>query len=251
MSQSVRKDLPGAVSEVLPKQTPEPPEAPADIAQVNEPLSRLERLRQEFEANAAKLPAGDKSPFATATQHASRFWSKHSRASKALIGLLLVASVGWLPIRSLLQATSTEAVVNARLVTLRAPIEGEVEAPAGINVGTHFAAGDTVLRVVNRRAERARLDDLTRLIDQLESERASIASRIADMTAMHTELSNQLRSFQDGRLRQLTARGAEIASELAAARANRDAAQQALARGAHGDFRQHSSRNAGTLSARR
>jgi multidrug resistance efflux pump len=47
---------------------------------------------------------------------------------------------------------------------------------------------------------------------------------------MHSELSNQLRSFQDGRLRQLTARGAEIASELAAARANRDAAQQALAR---------------------
>jgi len=150
--------------------------------------------------------------------------------SKAAIGLLLLAVVGWLPIRSLLQATSTEAVVNARLVTLRAPIEGDIEAPAGLNVGTQLKAGDTVLRVINRRAERSRLDDLARLIDQIESKRASIASRITDMAVIQAELSGQLRSFQEGRLNQLKARAAEIASEMAAARANRDAAQQAPAR---------------------
>jgi multidrug resistance efflux pump len=220
MSQSVRKGLPSRTPEELPDQA-----GPAGEGQ----LERLERLRKEFEANAAKAPTG-KSPFDSLTEQTSHFWSRHSRASKAAIGLLLLAVVGWLPIRSLLQATSTEAVVNARLVTLRAPIEGDIEAPSHLNVGTHFAAGDTVLRVVNRRAERGRLDDLTRLIEQLTSERASIASRIADMTVMQTELTNQLRSFQEGRLNQLTARGAEIASELAAARANRDAAQQALTR---------------------
>ena len=157
MSQSVRKGLPSRSPEVVPD-----PAAGDGEGQ----LERLERLRQEFEANAAKPPAG-KSPFDALTKQASKFWSTHSRASKAVIGLLLLAVVGWLPIRSLLQATSTEAVVNARLVTLRAPIEGDIEAPAGINVGTHFKAGDTVLRVVNRRADRSRIDDLTRLIDQL------------------------------------------------------------------------------------
>jgi len=141
--------------------------------------------------------------------------------------------------------------VNARLVTLRAPIEGEVEAPASINAGTQFAAGDTVLRIVNRRAERARLDDLTRLIDQLQSERASIASRIADMTVMQADITSQLRTFQEGRLRQLKARSAEIVSELAVARANRDAAQKALARVEPiGELGQHSCRDAGTLPAR-
>jgi multidrug resistance efflux pump len=220
MSQSVRKGLPSRSPEVVPD-----PAAGDGEGQ----LERLERLRQEFEANAAKAPAG-KSPFVAVTQQASKFWSTHSRVSKAIIGLLLLAVVGWLPIRSLLQATSTEAVVNARLVTLRAPIEGDIESPTGINVGTHFKAGDTVLRVVNRRAERSRLDDLTRLIDQIESERAGIGSRIADMAVIQAELTGQLRSFQEGRLNQLKARAAEIASEMAAARANRDAAQQALAR---------------------
>lgn len=220
MSQSVRKGLPSRAPGVLPDQPDRTGEGQLD---------RLERLRKEFEANAAKAPAG-RSPFDALTKQASQFWSRHSRASKAAIGLLLLAVVGWLPIRSLLQATSTEAVVNARLVTLRTPIEGDIEAPAGINVGTKFKAGDTVLRVVNRRAERSRLDDLTRLISQVESERQSIASRIADMTTMQTDLTSQLRSFQEGRLNQLKARAAEIASELAAARANRDAAQQALSR---------------------
>jgi multidrug resistance efflux pump len=220
MSQSVRKGLPSGAPEVLPD-----PAARAGESQ----LDRLQRLKEEFEANAAKAPAG-KSPFNALNKQASRFWSTHSRASKAVVGLLLLAVVGWLPIRSLLQATSTEAVVNARLVTLRAPIEGDIEAPAGINVGTHFKAGDTVLRVVNRRAERSRMDDLTRLIDQLQSERTSIASRIADMTVMQADITNQLQSFREGRLRQLKARSAEIVSELAVARANRDAAQKALAR---------------------
>jgi multidrug resistance efflux pump len=230
MSQSVSKDLPAAAPEALSERASESPEVSAGIAHTAAQIGRLERLRQEFEANAAKAPATDKSPLGTLTKHGSHFWSKYSRASKAALGLLLLAVVGWLPIRSLLQATSTEAVVNARLVTLRAPIEGDIEAPAGLNAGTHFAAGDTVLRVVNRRAERARLDDLTRLIDQLQSERTSIASRIADMTVMQADITNQLRTFQEGRLRQLKSRSAEIVSELAVARANRDAAQKALAR---------------------
>ena len=196
MSQSVRKGLPSRAPEAVPDSAARGGEAATGSA---EQLDRLERLRKEFEANAAKPPAG-KSPFDSLAKQASGFWSKHSRASKLAIGLLLLAVVGWLPIRSLLQATSTEAVVNARLVTLRAPIEGDIEAPAGINVGTHFKAGDTVLRVVNRRADRSRLDDLTRLIDQLESERAGTASRIVDMAVMQAELTGQLRSFQEGRL---------------------------------------------------
>jgi len=203
--------------------------AAGDDTAAAEQLGRLERLRLEFEANAAKAPAR-KSPFDAMAKQVSGFWSRHSRLSKAAIGLLPLAVVGWLPIRSLLQATSTEAVVNARLVTLRAPIEGDIEAPAGLNVGTQLKAGDTVLRVINRRAERSRLDDLARLIDQIESERASIASRITDMAVIQAELSGQRRSFQEGRLNQLKARAAEIASEMAAARANRDAAQQAPAR---------------------
>ncbi|HEU4378958.1 MAG TPA: hypothetical protein VFR73_10315 [Hyphomicrobiaceae bacterium] len=136
MSQSVRKGLPSRAPEVGPGHAG----AAGDDTAAAEQLGRLERLRLEFEANAAKAPAR-KSPFDAMAKQVSGFWSRHSRLSKAAIGLLLLAVVGWLPIRSLLQATSTEAVVNARLVTLRAPIEGNTEAPAGLNVGTQLKAG--------------------------------------------------------------------------------------------------------------
>jgi multidrug resistance efflux pump len=99
-----------------------------------------------------------------------------------------------------------------------------------MNVGTEIATGQAVLRVVNRRAERGRLDDLRRLIDQLDSEREGVVARITELSVLHADLNNQVRFFQDGRLRQLLERAGELASELAAARASRDAAAKAIAR---------------------
>ena len=154
-----------------------------------------------------------------------------SRLLKVAVGALLVLAVGWLPVRTLLQTTSTEAVINARLITLRAPIEGEVGAGLGATaVGMQLEPGAGVMKIVNRRAERGRLDDLNRLITRLESERVGLTARRDDLQAMHTDLSEQTRAFMDGRLRQLEARSAELTSEIAAAAANRQEAERALAR---------------------
>jgi hypothetical protein len=48
------------------------------------------------------------------------------RIFKALVGIAVVAIFGYLPVRALWQTSSVEAVVNSRLVTLRAPIDGQV-----------------------------------------------------------------------------------------------------------------------------
>jgi len=56
-------------------------------------------------------------------------------------------------------------------------------------------------------------------------------------TTRHNDLSNQVRIFQDARVRQLTARAAELKSELAAAYINRDTAAAALAYPANGGLR--------------
>ena len=164
MSQSIREKRSPAETPVSIGSQLEPGADPRGVSNPPESLVLLQRLRSEFEGNAAKLPKRANLHLDAIADRASHFWSKHSRASKAAIGLLILAAVGWMPVRSLLQTTSTEAVVNARLVTLRAPIEGDIEAPAGISVGAQFAAGDTVLRIVNRRADRGRLDDLSRLV---------------------------------------------------------------------------------------
>ena len=49
-----------------------------------------------------------------------------SRLIKSALGLALVAAVGWMPAQRLFQVSSVEAVVNARLVTVRSPINGIV-----------------------------------------------------------------------------------------------------------------------------
>ena len=126
---------------------------------------------------------------------------------KVGIGVLLVVAVGWLPVRTLLQTTSIEAVINARLITLRAPIEGEIGAGLGATtVGMQLEPGAGLMKIVNRRAERGRLDDLHRLINRLESERAGLTSRRNDLEAMHKDLAEQTQAFMDGRSRQLEAR---------------------------------------------
>ncbi len=144
---------------------------------------------------------------------------------------MIIAAVGYLPVRALLQTTSTEAIINARLITLRAPIEGEVGAGlSGLVVGTQVGPGAPLVKIANRRAERGRLDDLRRLIGQLEGERAALVTRNDDLRALHAELSGQTLAFKEARERQLDARIAELKSEVAGAGANKAEAERALGR---------------------
>lgn len=162
---------------------------------------------------------------------ARRIWLQRRRVLKALIGLLIVLATGYVPVRALLETTSTEAVINARLVTLRAPIEGEIAPMAHrLFVGSEVEVGTILLRIVNRRADRGRLDDLRQLIDRLEREKDALVARQTDLKTSQVELAQQSRAFQDGRTRQLEARTDELRSEIAAAAATREEAEQALGR---------------------
>ena len=51
------------------------------------------------------------------------------RFLKIALGVGLVVAFGWAPLRAMLATTSVEAIVNARIETIRAPIEGIVQAP--------------------------------------------------------------------------------------------------------------------------
>lgn len=148
----------------------------------------------------------------------------------SLAGAVLIA-VGWVPIRELFAQASTEAIVNARLVTIRAPIEGEVSASAddlGADRPIYF--GKPILKIENRRAERSRLDDLSRLVNQLHDEQIAARERLQGMVTAHSGLLDQTRMFQLARVKQLNARVAEIESEVASAHALSNEASSGLAR---------------------
>jgi multidrug resistance efflux pump len=197
---------------------------------------RLRILREAFERGGR--PQQNAEPGRWARQLLARLAeakqplvTHRSRLTKVLIGALLLAAVGWLPIRTLLQTTSTEAVLNARLVTLRAPIEGEVGPGLGsIAFGTQVETGAAMLRIVNKRADRGRLDDLRRLVQRMEGERVALIARRDDLEKLHADLAAQTEAFTEGRRSQLQARVQEIKSEIAAAIANREEAELALQR---------------------
>ena len=74
-------------------------------------------------------------------------------------------ALGWIPLQRLLATTSAEATVNARLINLRAPIDGKVTLAAPtLAVGTEVDPGETLMYLANQRADRGRLDDLRRTI---------------------------------------------------------------------------------------
>jgi multidrug resistance efflux pump len=98
---------------------------------------------------------------------------------------------------------------------LRAPIDGEVKAPQDrIASGTTLQPGEVLFSIVNRRADRTRLDDLRRQLETLEEDRPLLAERLKNRQALFADLSGQTRLFLAGRIAQLEARAAELRSTI-------------------------------------
>lgn len=159
-----------------------------------------------------------------------RRWPHLRRGVKIAIGLAIIAVFGWLPLRAVWENSSVEAVLNSRIVTLRTPIGGRVSAAQHVADQAKLDAGTVVLRVVNSRGDRTRLDDLRRQRSRLENERPSLAAKLASAQSAQKDLARQASQFRDGRVLQLEARIAEIQTSIEAAAARRDEASAAVER---------------------
>jgi multidrug resistance efflux pump len=150
---------------------------------------------------------------------------------KMILSLGVAAAIGFVPLQGLLQTSSVEAVINARVTTLRAPTDGEVQlGPSPLAFGTSVAGGDVLLRITNRRADRSRVDDLIQQTEQLKDERSGIAMQLANARTLLNDLIEQTRLFAEARVLQLEARRGELEAEVAAARARTDEAKASLDR---------------------
>ena len=153
------------------------------------------------------------------------------RIFKAIAGIAIIAVFGWLPLRALWQTSSVEAVVNSRLVTLRAPIDGQVVSATNLAAERGVVErGTIVLRIVNSRGDRVRLDDLRRQRARLENERPSVTAKLQSARAAQQDLARQASLFRDGRSRQLEARLAETEATIGVAQARLEEASAAVER---------------------
>lgn len=164
---------------------------------------------------------------APAKSHKAVWW----RVVKTLVAVAAVIALGWTPLQRFWQTTSAEATVNARLVTLRAPIDGTVSIPPQVkDAGTTIDAGMKLLNIDNPRADRAQLDTLRRQISGLESERDALTRRKTQLQGLQGTLREQRDAFQTGRVQQLDARVAELTADIAAATAKEAETKSALTR---------------------
>jgi multidrug efflux pump subunit AcrA (membrane-fusion protein) len=151
------------------------------------------------------------------------------RGIKSALGLLVIVIAGVGPVQRLLEFSSIEAVVNGRLISLRAPIDGRIEdfAPT---IGTSAPRGRLILHISNSRADRGRLDDLQRLVDQTEGERPAIVRRLARFREIHQQIAQQARAFQEGRIRELEERVLDLKAQVSATEISESEAASTLAR---------------------
>ena len=186
------------------------------------------RLKQYVDGGERKPEAGSAAP-QPARQPA--LTPVVRRAGKILLGAAVVAVFGLVPLRTLLQTSSVEAVVNARLMTLRSPVAGEVIASTTeLATSDALAQGSTLLRIVNPRADRGRLDELEQALGKLISQRATLDSKLASARVAEADLDRQAEAFRLGRIEQLTARAAELESQIGVAVARREEAAAARGR---------------------
>jgi multidrug resistance efflux pump len=169
-------------------------------------------------------------PTSTPSPQLGTFVARYGwRALKSALGLGVIVVAGVGPVQRMLEFSSVEAVVNARLVSLRAPIDGRIEdfAPT---IGAVTPRGRLMLRISNSRADRTRLDDLQRLVDQTEGERPAIAKRLTRLKELHEQVSQQARAFQAGRIRELEERTMDLKAQASATEASEFEAASTLAR---------------------
>jgi multidrug resistance efflux pump len=189
-----------------------PDKAPLDVH------AQTQRLREAFPEEAADEGWWRK---ASAAVRAALWGPRTFRTVKIAIGLALIAICGIAPARRLFEDTSVDAVVNARLITLRAPIDGIVE-PATFRgeLGARTFANEILVSVRNPRADRGRAADLARELASAKIRRDGLKARLDALQQLSSTLASQVDAFRKGRQVQLQANLRDLRSQLAAAEAN-------------------------------
>jgi len=160
---------------------------------------------------------------------APKQFGRSSKAVKAALALAVALAFGYAPVQRLLATTSVEAVIDARIVTLRAPIDGEIAvAREGLDVGARLAPGETLLTVLNPDADQSQKNALRRAKSQTQATISALADKRIAIEARRGELLQQEARFRVGRVEQLQKRLADFNAQIAGAEAqHRLAAQMA------------------------
>jgi multidrug resistance efflux pump len=143
--------------------------------------------------------------------------------SIVLIGGLYVA------VGERMAGTSADATVNARIMTLRAPIEGTVSLFVR-DVGARVEAHQMVAEIFDSRYDTVRLLELERSQSALKTDLERTKAQLQALNSAREQLQAQSTHYQTGRVRQIEARLGEAQASLDASQARLREADSALKR---------------------
>ena len=187
------------------------------------------------------LPISNPSSGISSTAHADlsfdwRAWAKEnslkkSTVVKTIVALLVAFAIGWTPLQRLFATTSTEAVTNAHVIILRAPIDGEVSAQTGnLVLGKLVRTGDELLTLKNPRSDSSLVDSLRRAKQDLTTTISVLTEKKRVLEVHRFKLTAQKERYRSSRVEQLTERIGEIEAGIASAKAQHEMDKKALTR---------------------
>ena len=144
----------------------------------------------------------------------------------ALLGIGAITTYQQLVVR-----VSRDAVINARVVVIRAPMDGIVKTAAAVP-GIVIQAGMPIGQVDDPMPDDARSFQLQQEATATERERNGLSRRLADLQRARSEASDQAEAYRLGRIRRDELRIEEARAGLAAAAARAAEATATQARGA-------------------
>lgn len=244
----------GAKKKLSTEPSSDSAELPVDKDFLADKLSFTAKEQHEYlEAAFANSPVGDDeivvpvSPISnpssgiTSTAYTNPFfnwraWAEENSLTKSMVVKSIAASlvavvIGWMPLQRLFATTSAEAVTNAHVIILRAPIDGEVSAQAAhLELGKSVRAGDELLTVNNPRSDSTLVDNLKRAKQELTTTISVLKEKKRVLEVHRSELAAQKERYRTSRVEQLQKRISEIEAGIASARAQHEVTAKALAR---------------------
>lgn len=192
-----------------------PENANADIAQVEEALCS-QKIAQPSKRSSHRVLAA---------------FNKPSLIIKSALALAIAFALGWTPVQRFFATTSTEAIINAPLITLRAPISGQLSLDsADLAAGAKVHAGQSIFTIVNSRATSAELDNLKREVGQFETTIMTLKAKRDVLQSQRAELYSLQKQYKQGRLQSLKKQVAAVDAQIDSAQAQRREAQRVLTR---------------------
>ncbi|HEV7416987.1 MAG TPA: HlyD family efflux transporter periplasmic adaptor subunit [Tianweitania sediminis] len=151
------------------------------------------------------------------------------RFTRLIIGFLVILLAVAVIAGEQMAGASADAVVNARLTTVRAPIAGQLTSERRA-LGSAVAEGESLGRIQDTTADDIRLNDLIHDRAMASAEVERLTKSIASIETAVRGLQLRSQTYREERVRQLATELSSAQSQIAVAEARVEEAQAAFAR---------------------